>query len=119
MKLLHKFQHASDAEEVAADLEQRGIPTYVSSAQSSRLSGALTGALSSELYILIPDQLSEAKSALSDPNYEVQSPYSADDVIRIKAEMRAAAWHQLSPWAFGTLAALMTTIIVVLVSFYG
>ena len=111
MKLLEQYQSGSEAESLAEQLESKGIPCFVSSKLGARY-GYGTGTFKVGLWILLPEQLKEAKSVLSDPNYQVRNPVSEADIARLKGELSTSAFETIIGPMLGLLAILVLALII-------
>ena len=113
MKLLGQYQSVYEAETLAEKLEERGIAAFVSSRNSANHSYA-TGAYKVGLWILSPEQYKEAKSVLSDPNYVVRNPLAAEDIARLKSQLKSSAFKKLIGPMVGLLGLLVAVTIFII-----
>lgn len=73
MKLVTEYLTAGEAELAAANLEAAGIATFVSNSDSARLPVATSNAGGVGLWVVVDDQLWDARQLLENPEHTVQS----------------------------------------------
>ena len=73
MKLVTEYFTASEAELAASNLEAAGIVTFVSNSDSAGLPVATSNAGGVGLWVVVDDQLWDARQLLEDPEHQVQS----------------------------------------------
>ncbi len=73
MKLVTEYLTAGEAELAASILEAAGIATFVSNSDSARLPIASSYAGGVGLWVVVDDQLWDARQLLEDPEHQVQS----------------------------------------------
>lgn len=73
MKLVTEYLTAGEAELAASNLEAAGIATFVSNSDSARIPVATSNAGGVGLWVVVDEQLWDARQLLEDPEHEVQS----------------------------------------------
>jgi hypothetical protein len=72
LKLVTEYLTAGEAELAASNLEAAGIATFVSNSDSARLPIASSNAGGVGLWVVVDDQLWDARQLLEDPEHQVQ-----------------------------------------------
>lgn len=73
MKLVTEYLTAGEADLAASNLEAAGIATFVSNSDSARLPVATNNAGGIGLWVMVDDQLWDARQLLANPGHQVQS----------------------------------------------
>lgn len=84
MKRLARYATQSEAEERAAFLQSRGIPTHISDASGLRHIAPLRGNDRSILWCLLADQHEDALALLDNPEHEVGNPLTQAQMHEIE-----------------------------------
>jgi len=108
MKLLKHYSYASDAEEDAARLELRGIPTHVTAKYSQSMSRLYTGALKAGLWILLDDQYEDAYKFLNNSKHKITTGIDQQEIHRIKKLAKPRVYEALNiAIIYGVILALV------------
>lgn len=73
MKLIYRTRSEPEAQQMRMLLEKKGIPVFVSNAESGRIFGSTLPGLIS-LWVYLDEHLADAEALLADPNHEVATP---------------------------------------------
>ncbi len=73
MKLIHRTRSEPEAQQMRMLLEKKGIPVFVSNADSGRIFGSTLPGLVS-LWVYLDDHLADAEALIADPEHEVAAP---------------------------------------------
>lgn len=90
MKLLSEFESEEFAEKTSEDFRNKGILTYISSADSKRLGSFKTGALKVGLWVVIDEQYEDALLLLRDPSHQVKVHLSSEEMQLLEDRVNSA-----------------------------
>ena len=114
LKLVTEYLTAGEAQLAAATLEAAGIASFVSNSDSARLPVASSYAGGVGLWVIVDDQLWDARQLLEDPQHQVQSKLTEAQ----QQEIRESVGDLGINGALGLLFQLLgATILLVLVVF--
>ena len=84
MELIRTFGSIEEAETISAELESKGVLTYVSSTRSHELSPALTGAINVGLWVTLDSQYDDAVAFINNKEHKITSGISVEEIAKLK-----------------------------------
>ena len=96
MKLLKEYYDLSDAEHIARKLESKGILTFISCKNSSRLTTRFKGALKVGLWIVLNNQYLDAVAYLNDRNHIIETALTPDDISNLKKQSKLTTFNSFN-----------------------
>jgi hypothetical protein len=108
MNLIQEYNYLSDAEEAAKNLEQEGIIVHISSKHAHSLSSAVTGSLRVGLWVVLPNQYSDAVSLLGNKNNIVTSGLFAEEIAEFKKRAKNHSFNTLAKYSSCALISIVT-----------
>ena len=115
MKLVTEYLTAGEAELAASNLEAAGIATFVSNSDSARLPVATSNAGGVGLWVVVDDQLWDARQLLEDPAHQIQSRLTEAEQQEIHESVSDLGINGALGLLFQLLGATILLAIVVLV----
>jgi hypothetical protein len=116
MKLLEEFTSLSDAETLSERLREKGILTHVSSVHSKQLGALVTGAVKVGVWVVLNEQVHDAKALLKNRHHNVANPLTEKDMEALDSK----AANQISRTAntvLNKLAIAVATMIMLVVAY--
>ena len=86
MQLIGQYHNESEADLIAAKLEEQGILTFISGRESLRLMRYRAGIFDVGLWVVLDHQYDDAIALLNDPGHTVESPLTAEEMAYLRAQ---------------------------------
>lgn len=109
MHMVAKYETRSEADERAAFLQAHGIATHVSDMVSLRPNLAHQGQFRAGLWVVLDAQHDDAIALLKDPDHDVGSSLSGEEMARLEGEGAIEARNTLMKWLLLIAAGLGAT----------